>query len=137
MNEQYQGKPAEGFKPLTEWGQVEVFSDEERGAWKRSPVSRLEARTITTITGLERQLAEAQAERESFIRWGRAIWHRFMWEAGHAEVERDEAQGQCDVARERACVLAESLHRHHSDETPPCDGCSPTARLAILGEKGE
>ena len=45
-------------------------------------------------------LEEAQAERESFIRWGRAIWHRFMWEVGCAEVERDEARGKLEAVDE-------------------------------------
>ena len=49
---------------------------------------------------LEEAQEEAQAERESFIRWGRAIWHRFMWEVGYAEVERDVAQGKLRAVRE-------------------------------------
>ena len=59
--EQYQGKPAEGYKPLAEWGPVDVLSSEEIEAWKRSPVARLESRVIATVASLERQLAEAQA----------------------------------------------------------------------------
>ena len=59
--EQYQGQPAEGFKPLEEWGGVEALSDEELEAWRRSPVSLLEARVIARIDTLERQWKDAEA----------------------------------------------------------------------------
>ncbi len=59
--EQYQGKPAEGYKPLAEWGEVEALSDEELEAWKRSPVERPESRVIATIARLQERVEDAEA----------------------------------------------------------------------------
>ena len=68
----------------------------------------------------KRQLAETQAERESLIRWGRAIWHRFMWEAGHAEVQRDEAQGKLE---EMAGLYIKHDARSHYKDDRVCAAC--------------
>ena len=73
--EQYQGQPAEGFKPLAEWGRVEALSSEELEAWKRSPVERLESRVIATLADLERQLAEVREVREVIKRKNLTAWH--------------------------------------------------------------
>ena len=67
--EQYQGQPAEGYRPLAHWGKVEALSREELEAWKRSPVTRLESRVITAIADLERQLAEAQGKLKEMERF--------------------------------------------------------------------
>ncbi|KKN21872.1 hypothetical protein LCGC14_0921010 [marine sediment metagenome] len=60
MSEQPQVQPAEGFKPLAEWGEIEALSSEELEAWKRSPVTRLESRVIATIARLQEQVKEAE-----------------------------------------------------------------------------
>ena len=60
MSEQPQVQPAEGFKPLAEWGEIEALSSEELEAWKRSPVTRLESRVIATIARLQARVEEAK-----------------------------------------------------------------------------
>ncbi len=70
MNEQPQVQPAEGFKPLAEWGEIEALSSEEIEAWKRSPVARLESRVIATVASLEHQLADERARIDCSTRGG-------------------------------------------------------------------
>lgn len=84
--EQYQGQPAEGLKPLREWGHTETFSGEELEAWKRSPVTRLESRVIVTI-------ADLQAQVEELKEIGQEHYNNRIAEL---ETERDEARRKVD-----------------------------------------
>ena len=92
---------------------------------------------VVRIADLEAENARLRADLTKTRRDDLEVMNRYADERDRYKAQaerRGEAQGERDIARERAYVLAESLHRHHSDALPPCDRCSPTASLVILGE---
>jgi len=86
--EQYQGQPAEGFKPLEEWGGVEALSDEELEAWRRSPVTSLESRVIATVARLQAHIKVLDERRMQASLYVRLCHER---DALQARVEEAEA----------------------------------------------
>lgn len=141
-SEQYQGQPAEGFKPLEEWGKVDAFSSEELEAWKRSPVSRLESRVIATIDALQTALEGAEAESRRLRRSGANASGLFIEAVETGGKAITEIERERDEARALAKLRGEALnnmwglhhgfsHKGHLDrETCPATSCQD-ARAAI------
>ncbi|KKL70014.1 hypothetical protein LCGC14_2109110 [marine sediment metagenome] len=96
MNEQPQVQPAEGFKPLAEWGEIEALSSEEIEAWKRSPVTRLESRVIATVARLQEQVKEADEVMGLAI----AALNERVQEVDLLKRERDDYKAQSEQRRE-------------------------------------